>query len=200
MGFFSKYNEIEKGLLTVYSQMFSDMGFPDAEETTENILDKVIEESKGDGLYDLPINYGDLLLKREKIDDSVRKKFEQKRKEGVTDNDIRWWFNLNDIERRMMLKMDEFHRISSFTHELESGKSEEEADKTVRKYHPVFGDLKDETHGSGDNRPLPLELKDRINIYIEKRFKNDPQQYKIDIENSSTFNALIRKEIREGNI
>ena len=71
---------------------------------------------------------------------------------------------------------------------------------TGRKYHPFFGDTNDSTHVSGDDRLLPEELKDRINKYIEKRMLNDPEEYKKDIENSSTFNALIRKEIREGNL
>jgi len=48
--------------------------------------------------------------------------------------------------------------------------------------------------------PLPFELKDRINIYIEKRAKSDPEKYKKDIESSSTFNALVRKEIQGGHI
>ena len=98
-----------------------------------------------------------------------------------------------------MLKIDEFHRMSLFIHEVESGKTEEDADKAVRKYHPIFGDLKDETHGSGDNRPLPLELKDRINIFIEKQGIGNPE-FKKQIDSFTTFNALIRKEIRNGNI
>src|SRR3989338_318414 len=198
MGFFSKYNGIEKGLLEIYSKLFTDMGLPDSHKMTEDILDQAIQSSKKEGFYNLK-NDGDNLLEKEKISGEVNKNFENKRKEGVRDEDIRWWFNLNDVERRMMLKTDEFHRRSLFMHEVESGKTEEEADKTVRKYHPIFGDLNDETHGSGDNRPLPLELKDRINIYIEKQGIGNPE-FKKQIDSFSTFNALVRKEIRAGNI
>lgn len=98
-----------------------------------------------------------------------------------------------------MLKVNEFHRMSLSMHEIESGKTEDEADKTVRKYHPIFGDLNDETYGSGDNRPLPLELKDRINIYIEKQGIGNTE-FKKQIDSFSTFNALIRKEVKAGNI
>jgi hypothetical protein len=198
MGFFSKYNEIEKGLLEIYSKLFSDMGLPDSRKMTEEILDQAIENSKKDGHYNLK-NVGDTLLKREKSSGQANQNFESKRKEGVKNEDIRWWFNLNDIERRMMLKVDEFHRLALFMKEKEEGKTDDEADAIVRKHHPIYGDLKDETHGKGDNRPLPLELKDRINIYIEKKGINN-QDFKKQIDSSSTFNALVRKEIRAGNI
>ena len=198
MGFFSKYNGIEKELLETYSKLFADMGLPDSQKMAGDILDQAIENSKKEGHYNLK-NVGDTLLEKEKSSGSRNQNFENKRKEGVRDEDIKWWFNLNDVERRMMLKIDEFHRMSLFVHEVESGKTEEEADKTVRKYHPIFGDLNDETHGNGDNRPLPLELKDRINIYIEKQGIGNPE-FKKEIDTSSTFNALIRKEIKTGNI
>lgn len=199
MGFFSKYNKIEKELLELYSKIFSEMGLPDARKMTEDILDQVIESSKKEGRYDLK-NVGDVLLEKEADSGKVNQNFEDKRKEGVRDEDIRWWLNLNDIERMMMLKVDEFSCLSLFIKEREGGKTKDEADIVVRKYHPIFGDLNDKTHGDGDNRPLPLELKNRINIYIEKKFKDDPEKYKKEIEQSSSFNALVRKEIKAGNL
>lgn len=198
MGFFSKYNKIEEGLLTHYSKFFADMGLPDAEKMTKDMLDKVIEDSKKGGRYNLK-NVGDTLLEKEKASGRTNKNFEKKRKEGVRDEDIKWWFNLNDTERMMMLKVDEFNRLALFIKEKEDGKTDDEADAVVRKHHPIYGDLDDETHGSGDNRPLPLELKDRINIFIEKQGINN-QEFKKEIDSFSTFNALVRKEIRDGNI
>ena len=198
MGFFSKYNEIEKGLLKYYSKFFADMGLPDAEKMTRDFLDKAIEDSKKAGRYSLK-NVGDTLLEKEKSSGQVNPNFESKRKEGVRNEDIKWWFNLNDIERMMMLKVDEFHRLALFIKEKEEGKTDDEADAVVRKHHPIYGDLNDETHGSGDNRPLPLELKDRINIYIEKQGIGNTE-FKKKIDSFTTLNALIRKEIRAGNI
>jgi hypothetical protein len=139
-------------------------------------------------------------MEKEKNKGKVNQNFENKRKEGVRDEDIRWWFNLNDIERRMMLKIDDIAKATLYTSLLDSQKySIEEALAEVSKYHPVYGDLNDERNGRGDNRPLPLELKDRINIYIEKQGINNPD-FKQKIEKFSTFNALVRKEIREGNL
>jgi hypothetical protein len=54
--------------------------------------------------------------------------------------------------------------------------SEEEAAKEVKKYFPIFGDPDDTSTSSGDDRPLPCELKDRINIYIQKKGTNRPSK------------------------
>lgn len=199
MGFFSKYNEIEEGLLDIYSKLFDDMGLPDSRKIVGDMLDQVIENSKKEGRYNLK-NVGDILLEKEKSSGNVNENFENKRKEGVRNEDIRWWFNLSDIERMMMMKVDEFHRLALFIKVVkEEGKTDEEASAVVRKHHPMYGDLKDETHGSGDDRPLPLELKDRISIYVEKQGV-DNTAFKKQLDSFSTFNALIRKEIRDGNI
>jgi hypothetical protein len=44
------------------------------------------------------------------------------------------------------------------------------------------------------------ELRNRVNGYIEKRSETDPEEYKKEIEKSTTFNSLVRGEIRKGNI
>lgn len=207
MGLFSsKYNEIEKGLLEQYSQIFQTMGYPNPRKTVKVILDKAIRESKKAGHYDIPANMGDMLIGKQDagvFQDAIEKfkqNLDKKRKEGVTDEDIQWWFNLNDVERRMMVAVDDIAKLALFTNCREEGLNEKEATKEVRKYHPIYGDPSDTTHTKGKDRPLPVELKDRINIYIEKKTTTDQKEYKKEIEESSTFNALIRMEIKKGNI
>jgi hypothetical protein len=198
MGIFSKYNETEKNLLELYSKLFAEMGLPDSRKMTEDLLNKAIEDSKKAGRYNLK-KVGDALLEKEKSSGQVNQNFENKRKEGVRDEDIKWWFNLNDVERIMMLKVDEFNQSTLYMSQIDAGKSTE-ALNMVSKYHPVYGDFNDETYGREDDRRLPYELKNRINIFIEKYTKIDPEAYKQNIEKSSTFNSLVRKEIRAGNI
>ncbi|MBX4206600.1 hypothetical protein KW784_02335, partial [Candidatus Parcubacteria bacterium] len=82
---------------------------------------------------------------------------------------------------------------------LKQGKSIEESLDAVAKHHPVFGNPEDISHGQGDDRPLPEELKDRINIYVEKQGLGN-SEFKKKIDSTSTFNALVRQEIRNGNI
>jgi hypothetical protein len=101
----------------------------------------------------------------------------------------------------MMLKFDDVNKLSVFARiRKEEGLNEEEAAKEVRKFHVIYGDPDDTTHTVGDDRPLPEELKDRINIYIIKKSTTDREKYKKEIEGSSTLNALLRKEIKKGNI
>lgn len=205
MGLFNNYNKIEQGLLELYSQMFATMsGIPksEARKMAKGLLDQAIEESKKEGSYNLPPNFGDIILKKEKAGVNLLKRLPEKRIEGVRDEDIRWWWNLNDIERRLMIKTDDINKTYLAKCFIENeGLSPEDAIKKVRKYHPFYGDPLNTTHvKKDDDRPLPYELKDRINIYIEKRARSDPEKYKREIELSSTFNALIRKEIKAGNI
>ena len=72
--------------------------------------------------------------------------------------------------------------------------------KDCRKYFPYYGDPKDTTYTIGDDRLLSYELKDRVNRYIEKKLKTDPLNYKQDIGKSTTFNAMVRKEIGSGKL
>jgi len=213
---FSKYNDVEKALLDQYSQMMSMMGMSSAEakKMAGDMLDQAIEESKKEGTYYLPQNLGDMIFGDagsdnptiKKIAESIRQKLPKKKAEGVKDEDVRWWWNLNDIERRIMLKQDDIARMTLFMAELEKSNEsskEKAADKAaakVRKFHPTYGDPDDTTHTTGDDRPLPYELKDRVNIYIEKRARENSEKYKSEIEQSSTFNALLRKEIKAGNL
>jgi len=140
-------------------------------------------------------------LEKESDDEKIRSVLEKKRKEGVRDQDIRWWFNMHDLERRILLKVDDVNRHSLFTKlRREDGLIEDEAAKRVRKSYPIFGDPDDTTHTSGEDRPLPYELKDRINRYVAKRMRTDPETFKKQMEESSSFNALIREEVKRGNI
>lgn len=197
MGFFSKYNQKEKALLDLYSQEFEKAGILEPSKTAENLLDEAIKEAKKIGL---PPNAGDKILEKEKDDEKTHQVLEKKRREGVRDDDIRKWWNLDDVERMMMLKVDELYRMALHIKCREDGLSVEEAAEQVRKRNPIFGNPEDTTHTQGDDRPLPEELKDRINIYVKNRSKDDPEKFKKEIKQSTTFNALIRKEISAGKI
>ncbi|VVB94707.1 Uncharacterised protein [uncultured archaeon] len=190
----------------------------EAKKMTEDMLDKAIEESKKGGTYYIPQNLGDIILGDagsdnqtiKKIAESIRQKLPEIKKEGVMEEDVRWWWNLNDIERRLILKQENIVKMGLFISELEkSNESSKEkagakAAEKVRKFHPIYdpiyGEPDDTNHTTDDDKPLPCELKNRINIYIEKRARDNSEKYKNEIEESSTFNALIRKEIKAGNL
>lgn len=219
MGLFnisSKYNQLERILLDSCSLTWSvSMGLGDsmARKAVKQALDEAIKESKDDGTYYLPRNFGDIIVGKIEVADPaikecaeiIRKNIPKKKKEGVKDEDICWWWNLNEIERRIMSKEDEIARMAMFINEYEKykefprDKATNKAGAKVRKFHPIYGDPDIKTFGTGDDRPLPYELKNRINMYIERR-SIDKDELKKDIEESSSFNALIRREIRDGRV
>lgn len=214
MGFFnfSKYNDIEKAMLDTYSQILSMSGVPssEAKKLTGDMLNQAIEQSKKEGTYDFPQNLGDIILGEadtdnltiKKVAESIRQKLPRKKEEGVRDEDVRWWWNLSDVERRMMLAQDLAAKSTGMLAALEKGiaTSPDEAIAIVIKIYPVYGNPDDTTHSSGDDRPLPYEIKDRVNIYIQKRAGKNSEEYKKEMESSSSFNALIRKEMRAGKL
>jgi len=208
MGIFSNLfgtsSGIEKQLEDIYVSKIQEVaGMPlsQTKSAFRDLLKKAKEDSLKEGTCNLPQNYGDILLEKELAEEKIKSELAKKRKEGVRDEDIKWWWNMHDIERRMLLAFDTWVAFSLFLKlREEDGVSAEKAGKRVRKIHPLFGDPDDTTHGVGEDRPLPYELKDRINIYIQKRSQADPKNFKREIEASSTFNSLVRKEIKAGNI
>lgn len=206
MGIFSKLfgssSDIEQQLEKQYLPMLQMMGMApsQAKSTFNGLLKKVKEEARSEGTLSLPLNLGDILLEK----DAAGKKspmLEKKRREGVRDEDIRWWMNRHELDRKMMTKIDDMFKLALFIKLKEKdGLSDVEAGKEVKKYFPIFGDPDDTSTSIRDDRPLPFELKDRVNIYIEKRSRLDPKQYKEDMKKSSSYNALIRQELRKGNV
>ena len=82
-----------------------------------------------------------ILLEREQTDEEVRAAFAPKRAEGVTDEDIAFWWNMHDLERRLICKVDEMNRILLFEKLVHgTGVAEPEAARMVAKRFPIYGD------------------------------------------------------------
>jgi len=208
MGLFNRYNKKEQELQKTYITLISKMsGFTESEarETATAYLDAAIQEAKKLGRYDYPDNFGDLILGVAVTDDSIvaedalriRKELFAKRKDGVTDEDVRSWWNLSEVERGMMLQIEDAARMTTMISALRRGKTEHKAAIQVRKYHPIYGNPEDTSVTHGNDRPLPIELRDRINKYIESQMMN-PMSYKKKVKEATSFNAFVRKIIKTG--
>ncbi len=194
---------IEKHLQAVYVPILQDImeiSASEAKKTFRGLLKRAEAASKKDGTATLSLNSGDLLLETEADKPDIKAMLMEKRKEGVRNEDIRWWWNMHDLERCIMVEIDNLPRMAVYTHSLEHGMSFEEAAAKVRKCHPMYGEPNDTSHSSGEDKPLPYELKDRINAYVEKKTLSDPDGLKKQVEQSSSFNALVRKEIKKDRI
>ncbi len=177
-----------------------DISLPQAQVTFIRLLEQARNESLDRGTAKLPERYGNLLLASEAEDERIRAMLASRRQEGVRNEDIRWWWNMHDLERRMMLKVDEQRRTTQYLRYRQAGLSKEEAGAKVRTYYPTYGDPDDLPEDKPEDNHLPPELKRRIDRYIEKRMEMDTDGFKQDLEASSTFNALVRREIRAGNL
>ena len=200
---FRAKSDLEEELERIYVQMFQTaegMSFSEARDTVRMMLKDAKQDSEKEGTAQLPQNFGDILLEKESTDKGVKSMLTKLRRESVRDDDIKFWWNQHDLERRMMQQEDFMSRFSLFLKFRDEGLSPKEASKRVAKRFPIFGEPEDATLGNGEDRPLPYELKDRINIWIQKRQRMDPEQFKKSIEYSTSVNSLIRKEIKKGNI
>ena len=207
MGIFSKLfgssSDIEKQLEALYVPMFQTtkgMTLTQAKSTFRDLIKEAKEESLKEGTSKFPQNFGDILLEEESTNPHYKSLLAKKRNQGATDEDIRWWWNMHDLEKRMMTKDDNLNGFALFLKLKEDGLNEEEAGKRVKKSRPIFGDPDDAITSTGEDRPLPWELKNRVNIYIQKRSQPGTEKFKNEIAESSSFNALIRKEIKSGKV
>jgi hypothetical protein len=196
--------EVEQRLEPQYVSFFREtMNMPEkvAGELFKAFVQEQKEAAQREGTDRLPESFGDILLERETTDEQVRAAFAPKRAEGVTNEDIAFWWNMHDLERRLICKVDEMNRILLFEKLLrESGVTEPEAARIVARRFPVYGDPQHLVLDTDDDRPLPFELKWRINVYLGERTKNDPEGFQKEVEESTSLNALLRRAMRKGDL
>ncbi len=198
------WSETETRLEPQYVSYFKEsMSMP--EEVAREIFKAFVNEQKEaahrEGTDRLPESFGDILLEREQTDEKVRNAFAPKRAEGVTDEDIILWWNMHDLERRLICKVDEMNRILLFEKFKQgSDTTELEAARMVAKRFPVYGDPEHRVLEKEDDRPLPFELKWRANRYMTEKTKADPVGFQKEVEASTSLNALLRRALKRGEL
>ena len=196
---FGKDNEsLEERLLREYTSSFRASGASETEarQTATNLMDRAKQMVRGRGWTDQLPKRGDALFEAMDSNPQVREVIETLRKEGVLDEDIRNWNNLPPLERAAIYQADDLNRGAAFIGLLRQGRSPDEAAAVMLKGHAKFGSPASEV---GEDRPLPIELKFQIVQYVENQLQ-DPTAYKNRLDKFSSFNALIRHEIRNGNL
>ena len=76
----------------------------------------------------------------------------------------------------------------------------EQAKVQVMKTFPVYGDPADSSWASGEDRRLYIELFHPVAHYLRRRTQADPVAFESDLQQFSSFNALIRHEMRTGRL
>jgi hypothetical protein len=196
-------SDLERELEAQYVHTLHLMGLPppEARRAFWQLLNEIKEESLRTGAATLPKDFGDRLLERELADDRVNALLAGKRAEGVTDQDIRWWWNMSHLERALMAKLDELNRHLLLRQFIEEENlSPQDAAKKLRTYDPLFGEADNARTDSPDDQPLPYEIKERVRRYVQRRSILDATALTRDIKDSSSFNHLVRKELKRGNL
>jgi len=67
------------------------------------------------------------------------------------------------------------------------------------RYQVVYGDPSDSQYAVGNDKPLPIELINRISIWVKKN-SGDQEGFKERLLTHSSMNAFVRAEIAAGNI
>lgn len=207
MGFFSwlfgrRPSEIERRLEQSYCELLQQLAMAgssaEARDLVRSMLKRARQKSRKEGTWGLPLDYGDQLLREASSDKRLRAYLARIRTEGVTDEDIAWWWNRHDLERKMMLELDELHRMAALAKFTKDGMDAGRAAHMVRKIHPRYGDSSDDPSASAGDRSLPFELKNRIDRFIQMQTTRSPLKYREDLFGYPSFNAFVRAEIRRG--
>ena len=204
-----KKKELEEELEEMYSQFLSQLPTGMTLELARKEVKKAIELCKKqaieEGTADLPENFGHLLIEAAKKGDPNAKKIVDKaHKEGATDDDIREFWNLDDLQRRMAIFMSEALKVTMAASLWKEGltKDEEKEIATkIRRTFPMYGDPDNTRVTSGDDRPLPYELMFRVDRWRMKMINEEGEEkIKEKLNKYSTFNAMVRDEIRKGDL
>lgn len=188
----------ERKLIKTYTQVLQGAGYDrdEARRRVEEAVERFKQEAESE---DLPDDMGDHIIKgaREGRED-CRRRVERAKDEGATEEDIRRWWNRDGLQRRLICWAEEVAvREPMFETARRYGLSEEEAEQKVRQFFPLYGDPGDADEPAGEDRPLPHELRDRVERY---RREHDSSEVREKLKDYSSYNALVRDEIRKGNL
>jgi hypothetical protein len=191
--------EIEKELKEDYIAEFIEFGFEprEAKKAVKMLLKKAWKEYSK---LQAPEMSGDKILEMEKTDEEVKTILAKKRNQGVRDDDLRWWWNMHDLEREMIELSGLFLRNASYRRLIRLGKTEDKAMDRVRKNFVCFSHSARLPSVDNEEPIVPIELTKRIDEYLERRDTDDPEQYRKDLEEMGTLTALVRKEIANGKL
>jgi hypothetical protein len=114
---------------------------------------------------------------------------------GVTDDDIRWWWNMPDRQHQEIAKDDNSSLIAAILSFKDQGMTQDEAIAKVKKDWPRFTIYEEGSTYSADDF-LPYELKRRLlNPLTLKRTIEGYQG-----SGYSSVNKYIREQVKDGKL
>ena len=174
-------------------------GFPpnEARQAAKDAVRKARQMVTERGQQHEPRNYGDWLLSDANDDARMKSHLENVRRDGVTDDDIRDWWNRPPLERALLEVGDEHNEMTAFMGAMQKGLSGEDAMVVVRRLHPIYG-TPDPENDAGDNNPLPYEFRTRVTNLTNLQLESGELQQRI--HSKKLLNEVVREHIRAGKI
>lgn len=209
---------VERRMKNEHAAAMASIGMP--AETANAAFQATLEMAKEymakDGSAALPEGFGDMIVDgastfpnafAAQVAANLRDGMVDKIFDGVTTDDFRQWWNRHPLERAYDMAGDQIFVVMDFKKFWgESSETEEEvltayAMARVAKHWPIYSASKTKQVPApeGDDRFLPSELKNRVNIGRQKLIKAKPDVDAI-ARDFNTFNAWVRDQIRAGNI
>jgi hypothetical protein len=206
VGFFSRLmssndHPSEHDLELIYTRLYERILIMSPAEARLNFKEELVcvkDIIARHGNFVVSEGYGSLLVSNRHSNPKVGAHLSKIEAEGVREADIIWFWNMSNLERLFLMRISEVCFGACFLAGMRQGLTSEQAGLQTRKTHPFFGDPDDTSVASGVDRPIPVELKDRVNIFIERRLHEDSQKYFALMDRSSSFNAIIRQAIKAG--
>ena len=141
----------------------------------------------------VPDNFGDYLLENEENDESIRQMLALRWDIGVTEQEIRDWWNKAEIERRLIRKCFEMDLKSAFMLFRAKGLSYDEAGKQVRKIMIVYGERDFDVN-------IPYEWKAKVDRLMVDALADDSERVQAEAILYPSINDYVRERLLRNNV
>jgi hypothetical protein len=178
------------------------VGATQSRAMAKEFVEMAFQASKDEGTFELPLDYGDRLIEDEKREPAIKDRLASRRAAGVQDDDLRWWWNRHDVERRLAVVLDAVMKSAAmrFLHEQQK-LPEDEVLRRLALLYPDYSDsLDDDQIGIDADSPLPIELKNRVSDYLAREASGPEGRVPMLLKQKASMNAFLRDEIRDGRI
>ena len=179
--------EIQLDKLTIDGLLSMGMSESEAKKMSKELIADVKQELKDSP--DLPVKFGDYILENESVNEKIGNMLSDRRKLGVSDEELREWWNKSALERSVIRKIDEMFHMTVFMWAREHGMSPEDASGHVKNSLPMFSET------DLDNA-LPYEWKEKVNIFITEYVVANKERSQAEAKQFNTLNEYLLSKIR----
>lgn len=204
MGFLSKLmgndKKLAESLRDRYVHIFLTMNYDTvvAKAKATEIINSAIQAIQESGKK-MPCKMGEQIIKGVGFPDAQKIR-DWLRKEYVTDDDIRAWWNLPELERWVIIKFDEYQLSEAREKLLQKKKSEVEVEKSLLRLFPMFDFIEEIGDSTFPDRALPHELRGRVGKWMQSMKSKGKYEFHKMTLNATSMNAIIRESIKKGEL